>query len=82
MANNVLNQFKAYPDAWLTVDRILSVAQNPNTKFLALQILEEAVNVSLSNIIIHYGLDSLVGLASGTENRDPWLYCPICAQGL
>lgn len=45
VANDILNQFKAYPDAWLVVDRILQVAQNPNTKFYALQILDEAVNV-------------------------------------
>jgi len=44
LANDILNQFKANPNAWLVVDRILSVAQNPNTKFYALQILDEAVN--------------------------------------
>ena len=42
----MLNDFKAYPDAWLVVDQILQSAQNPNTKFFGLQILDEAVNVS------------------------------------
>jgi exportin-1 len=45
VANDVLNKFKANPDSWLVVDRILQTAQNPNTKFFALQILDEAVNV-------------------------------------
>ena len=46
VANEILNQFKSYPESWLVVDRILQQAQNPNTKFFALQILDEAVNVS------------------------------------
>lgn len=41
-----MNQFKAHPDAWLAVDKILTVAQNPNTKYFALQILDEVLNVS------------------------------------
>lgn len=46
MANNILNQFKEHPDAWINVDKILDKAPSPNTKFYALQILDEAVNVS------------------------------------
>jgi len=46
MANNVLNQYKAHPDAWTTVDKILMQSQSPDTKFFGLQILDEAVNVS------------------------------------
>jgi hypothetical protein len=45
VANDILNKFKSNPDSWLVVDRILQQASNPNTKFFALQILEEAVNV-------------------------------------
>jgi len=44
VANDILNKFKSNPDSWLVVDRILQQASNPNTKFFALQILEEAVN--------------------------------------
>lgn len=44
VANDILNKFKSNPDSWLVVDRILQQALNPNTKFFALQILEEAVN--------------------------------------
>lgn len=40
-----MNQFKQHPDAWTLVDKILDKAQNANTKFYALQILDEAVNV-------------------------------------
>ena len=46
LANNILNQFKNHPDAWLTVDKILEKSQSPNGKFLALSILDEAINVS------------------------------------
>ena len=46
MANDILNKFKSNPDSWLVVDRILQQANDPNTKFFALQILDEAVNVS------------------------------------
>lgn len=41
-----MNQFKSHQDAWLSVDKILTNAQNPNTKFFALQILDEVLNVS------------------------------------
>jgi len=43
-ANGLLNQFKAYTDAWTYVDRIIENSQNPNSKFFALSILDEAVN--------------------------------------
>lgn len=41
-----MNGFKEHPEAWTHVDKILDKAQSPNTKFFALQILDEAVNVS------------------------------------
>jgi len=53
MANTILNQFKQNPDAWTLVDKILDKAAYPHTKFFALQILDEAVNVS---IFYHYEL--------------------------
>lgn len=46
MANDLLNQFKENQNAWLTVPAILSNSQNMNSKFLSLQILDEAVKVS------------------------------------
>ena len=45
MANNLLNDIKAHPDSWLLVDKILDNSKSPQSKFLALQILDEAVNV-------------------------------------
>ena len=38
-----LNQFKENPDAWLMVDKILSDAQYPQTKFLGLQVLDNVI---------------------------------------
>ena len=73
LANNVLNQFKQYPDAWLVVDRILSTAQNPNTKFFALQILDEAVWVS-SLIKMKNDLDQVASASRGVETRNPQLH--------
>ena len=35
-ANNLLNEFKGNPDAWLVVDTILEKSQSPHSKFLAL----------------------------------------------
>lgn len=43
-ANNLLNEFKQNSEAWLVVDAILEKSQSPHSKFLALQILDEAVN--------------------------------------
>lgn len=45
-ANAILNQFKSNEKAWLTVDKILVHSNNTMSKFLALQILDEAVQVS------------------------------------
>lgn len=42
-ANQILNQFKSNQNAWLTVDKILMQSSNMMSKFLALQILDEAV---------------------------------------
>jgi hypothetical protein len=40
MANNIMNEFKEHPNAWLVVDKILDLAKEANTKFFALQILD------------------------------------------
>ncbi|KAF2100803.1 hypothetical protein NA57DRAFT_74400 [Rhizodiscina lignyota] len=42
-AQNTLNQFKENPDAWLMVDKILSDATYPQTKFLGLQVLDHVI---------------------------------------
>jgi len=42
-AQNTLNQFKENPDAWLMVDKILSDAQYPQTKYLGLQVLDNVI---------------------------------------
>ena len=46
-ANQLLNEFKKHPEAWLVVDQILKNSSSYHTKFLALQILDEAINVSI-----------------------------------
>ncbi|KAL2110664.1 hypothetical protein VUR80DRAFT_870 [Thermomyces stellatus] len=38
-----LNQFKEDPDAWLMVDKILSEATYPQTKYLGLQVLDHVI---------------------------------------
>ncbi|KAL1923674.1 uncharacterized protein VTP21DRAFT_8654 [Calcarisporiella thermophila] len=43
MAQQVLTQFQEHPDAWQRVDRILELSTVPQTKFIALQILEKFV---------------------------------------
>lgn len=45
-ANNLLNQFKGSEQAWMCVDKIIEHATDNNVKFFALQILDEAINVS------------------------------------
>ncbi|KAK3690664.1 Karyopherin transporter [Vermiconidia calcicola] len=42
-AQSTLNQFKEDPDAWLKVDKILSEAQYPQTKYLGLQVLDTVI---------------------------------------
>ncbi|KAI5204103.1 hypothetical protein E4T42_04574 [Aureobasidium subglaciale] len=42
-AQATLNQFKENPDAWLMVDKILQEAQNSQTKFLGLQVLDNVI---------------------------------------
>lgn len=42
-AQATLNQFKENPDAWLMVDKILSDAQYPQTKYLGLQVLDSVI---------------------------------------
>ncbi|PHH83820.1 hypothetical protein CDD82_9 [Ophiocordyceps australis] len=44
MAQAALNQFKEDPDAWLMVDKILSDAQYPQTKYLGLQVLDNVIS--------------------------------------
>lgn len=43
-AHTILNQFKSDANAWTCVDSILMNCPNPHGKFLALQILDEAIN--------------------------------------
>ena len=49
-AHTILNQFKSDANAWTCVDSILMNCPNPHGKFLALQILDEAINVSTTLI--------------------------------
>lgn len=42
-AQATLNQFKENPDSWLMVDKILSDAQYPQTKYLGLQVLDNVI---------------------------------------
>ena len=45
----VLVQLKEDPELWEAADAILENAEDPNTKFLALQLLEKAIQVILAN---------------------------------
>lgn len=62
-----MNQFKQHPDAWTHVDKILEKAQNPNTKFYALQILDEAVNVSTNKKLMTC-IESMENFARRSKN--------------
>lgn len=43
LAQDILTTLKEHPDAWTRVDSILEYSQNQQTKFYALQILEEVI---------------------------------------
>ncbi|XP_072129568.1 exportin-1-like isoform X2 [Mobula birostris] len=43
MAQEILTHLKEHPDAWTRVDTILEFSQNMNTKYYALQILENVI---------------------------------------
>lgn len=43
MAQEILTTLKEHPDAWTRVDSILEFSQNQQTKYYALQILEEVI---------------------------------------
>jgi exportin-1 len=47
-ANQILVSLKDDPEFWLNADMILEKSQSNNTKFFALQVLEEAVKVNLT----------------------------------
>jgi exportin-1 len=43
MAQEVLTTLKEHPDAWTRVDTILEFSSDPQTKYYALQILENVI---------------------------------------
>jgi exportin-1 len=43
MAQKVLTQYQEHADAWMRVDTILEYSKNQNTKYFALQILENVI---------------------------------------
>lgn len=43
VAQNILTQLKEHPDSWMKVDAILQFSKNQETKFFALQILENLI---------------------------------------
>ena len=45
MAQEILTSFKEHPDAWTRVDTILEFSSNQQTKYYALQILENVIKV-------------------------------------
>ena len=51
-ANQLLNDFKSNDQAWRAVDKIIDLAADNNVKFFALQILDEAINVSHNRFVI------------------------------
>ena len=82
MANDLLNQFKSNENAWLCVDQILELSQNQNSKFLALQILDEAVNVSiyLVNLISNFAIDTMENPTSKLKRRHQKLHNSACHE--
>ena len=62
-SNRVLNQYKGNEQAWMTVDKIMEHATDNNVKFFALQILDEAINVSNPLVLTNnFFLDSRAGI--------------------
>ncbi|CAJ1359160.1 unnamed protein product [Effrenium voratum] len=43
LAHEVLTQVKVHPDSWFAVDTILATSQSPDTKFFALNVLENVI---------------------------------------
>jgi exportin-1 len=43
VAKKILQQLKEHPDSWMKVDSILEASSNQETKFYALQILENVI---------------------------------------
>jgi exportin-1 len=43
VAHEVLTQVRNHPDSWSAVDTILATSQSPDTKFIALQLLEHVI---------------------------------------
>ena len=43
LAQEILTTLKEHPDAWTRVDTILEFSENQQTKYYALQILEEVI---------------------------------------
>ena len=52
----------------MIVDSVLQHAQNPNTKFFGLQLLDDAVNVSF--VLLNFGLDSLANFEWREQSGD------------
>eukprot|EP00931_Biecheleriopsis_adriatica_P036987 TRINITY_DN21233_c2_g1_i1.p1 TRINITY_DN21233_c2_g1~~TRINITY_DN21233_c2_g1_i1.p1 ORF type:complete len:1101 (-),score=267.98 TRINITY_DN21233_c2_g1_i1:68-3370(-) len=44
LAHEVLTQVKTHPDSWSAVDTILATSQSPDTKFFALNVLENVIS--------------------------------------
>jgi len=43
LAHEVLNKVKGHPDSWFAVDTILATSSSPDTKFFALNVLENVI---------------------------------------
>ncbi|GAO52224.1 hypothetical protein G7K_6306-t1 [Saitoella complicata NRRL Y-17804] len=43
-AQQILTQFQEHPDAWTKVDQIIEHAQNPQTKYIALSVLDKLIS--------------------------------------
>eukprot|EP00123_Amoebidium_parasiticum_P017948 comp24043_c0_seq2/m.43098 comp24043_c0_seq2/g.43098 ORF comp24043_c0_seq2/g.43098 comp24043_c0_seq2/m.43098 type:complete len:1076 (-) comp24043_c0_seq2:246-3473(-) len=50
LANQTLMQFKALPDAWTRVDRIIELSTNQQTKYFGLSILEETIKTKWKSL--------------------------------
>jgi hypothetical protein len=53
MAQQVLTTLKEHPDAWTRVDTILEYSSNQQTKYYALQILENVIKTRWKVLILY-----------------------------
>ncbi|XP_018012773.1 exportin-1 [Hyalella azteca] len=77
VAQEVLTTLKEHPDAWTRVDAILEYSSNPQTKYYALQILQQVINTRWKVLprdqcdgIKKYIVNVIIKLSSNAESLE------------